>query len=49
MSVCRYWIGTVRKIRRSDGDDWADGELDNDASLEVRWWLTWQEINMYGM
>lgn len=44
-----YWIGTVRKIRRSDMHDWQDGELDNDAALEIRWWLTWQEINTYGM
>lgn len=44
-----YWIGTVRKIRRSDMGDWTDGELDNDAALEIRWWLTWQEINTYGM
>jgi hypothetical protein len=45
-----YWIGTILKINRSKSkDEPVDGEMDNKATLEVRWYWNPEELRFWGL
>jgi hypothetical protein len=47
-----YWIGIVLKIHRSKKPKGAaniDGEIDQKANLEVRWYFNPEELRFWGL